>query len=129
MSTREFRCGFYARDYEETLAFYRDGLQLPVLQSWDRSPDDRGTLFAAASGIIEVQALPRQRVLTGVADTRPPQGVGLVIEVDDVDAWYQRAVQKGLPIAEGLVNQKWRHRSFRLTDPAGVGLYIFSKIA
>jgi catechol 2,3-dioxygenase-like lactoylglutathione lyase family enzyme len=128
MSTREFRCCFYARDYEKTLAFYRDGLQLPVLQSWDRSPDDRGTLFAAASGIIEVLALPQQRVLTGVSDTRPPQGVGLVIEVDDVDVWYQRAVQKGLPITEGLVNQKWRHRSFQLTDPAGVGLYLFSKI-
>src|SRR5437588_661089 len=128
MSTREFRCCFYAADYEKALAFYRDGLELPVLQSWDRSADDRGTLFVAASGIIEVLAMPQQRPLMGISDTRPLQGVGLVIEVDDVDAWYQRAVQKGLPIAEGLVNQKWRHRSFQLTDPAGVGLYLFSKI-
>jgi uncharacterized glyoxalase superfamily protein PhnB len=75
-----------------------------------------------------VLALPQQRVLAGISDTRAPQGVGLVIEVDDVEAWYQRAVQQGLHITEGLVDQKWRHRSFQLTDPAGVGLYIFSKI-
>src|SRR3954470_10144036 len=111
MSTREFRCCYYVEDYDKTLVYYRDGLELPVLESWDRSPDDRGTLFAAASGIIEVLALPQQRPLSGVTDTRPPQGVGLVIEVDDVDAWHRRAVQKGLPVAEGLVNQKWRHRS------------------
>ena len=127
MPAREFRCCFYAEDYDKSLASYRDGLELPVLQSWDRAPDDRGTLFAAASGIIEVLALPRQRVLAGASDTRPPQGIGLAIEVDDVDAWHQRAVRKGLPVAEGLVDQQWPHRSFQLTDPSGVGLYIFSK--
>jgi catechol 2,3-dioxygenase-like lactoylglutathione lyase family enzyme len=128
MPAREFRCCFYAADYEGTLAFYRDGLGLGVLGSWDRAPDDRGTLFAAASGVIEVLALPRQRPLAGVSDTRPPQGVGLVIEVDDVAAWYRRAVEQGLPISEELVDQKWGHRSFQLTDPAGVGLYVFSKL-
>ena len=44
---------FEARDYEAAVAFYRDGLGLPVVYSWDRGAD-RGSFFGAASGIIEV---------------------------------------------------------------------------
>ncbi len=49
MAKSEFRCVFFARDYESTVAFYRDGLELPVVETWDRGRDDRGTLFRAAS--------------------------------------------------------------------------------
>src|SRR5688572_25588777 len=90
MAIGEFRCCFYARDYEKTLAFYRDGLEFPVLSSWDRSLDDRGTLFGAASGVIEVLALPRPQQQKPGEDYRAPQGVSLVIEADDVDASYQQ---------------------------------------
>lgn len=61
-------------------------------------------------------------------DYRPPQGVGIVFETDDVDSWYERVRQKGLPIKEGLINQEWGHRSFRLVDPDGIEVYVFSKI-
>ena len=59
MVSREFRFVFFARDYERTLAYYRDGLGLPIRDSWDSGPDDQGTVFAAASGLIEVLKLPR----------------------------------------------------------------------
>jgi len=127
MSTGEFRFAFFARDYEATLAFYRDGLELPIVGSWDRGPDARGTLLSAASGIIEVLGLPQHPKDTSVWDYNAPQGVMMVIETDDVDAWYGLAVDKDLPIREELTNQKWGHRSFRLTDPNGITLYIFSK--
>ena len=44
----EFRAAYFPRDYETTLAFYREGLELPVVESWDRGPSDRGTVFEAA---------------------------------------------------------------------------------
>jgi catechol 2,3-dioxygenase-like lactoylglutathione lyase family enzyme len=53
MSNGEFRFVFYARDYENTVGFYRDGLGLPIVGGWDRGIGDRGTLFSAAGGIIE----------------------------------------------------------------------------
>lgn len=49
----------------------------------------------------------------------------MVIETEDIDAWYKLAVDKDLPIKEELTNQKWGHRSFRLTDPNGITPYIF----
>ena len=96
MSNGEFRFSYFSPRYEETLAFYRDGLGLPVLESWDRAPDDRGTLFSAASGVIEVLARPEGAEPAHLWDRRPPQGAFMVIEVDDVDAQYRRALGRGL---------------------------------
>ncbi len=123
----QFRCAYFARDYEAALGFYRDGLQLPIVADWDRGPDDRGTMFGAASGVVEVLALPDKQTPDPVWDYRTPQGIMLVIEADDVDAWYQRAAAAGLAFKQELTNQAWGHRSFTLTDPDGITLYIYSE--
>jgi catechol 2,3-dioxygenase-like lactoylglutathione lyase family enzyme len=76
-----------------TVAFYRDALELPVIETWDRHPDDRGTLVGAASGMIEVLAFPQSGESCHLWDARPPQGAFMVIEVDQVEARYQRAAE------------------------------------
>jgi catechol 2,3-dioxygenase-like lactoylglutathione lyase family enzyme len=126
MKERQFRFAYFTPLYESTVAFYRDGLELPVLYAWDRTPDDRGTLVSAASGIIEILALPESGEASHLFDDRPPQGAFIVIEVDDVDARYARAVEKGLPIKQALTDQHWGHRSFCVHDPNGLVLYLFS---
>jgi len=124
----QFRFCYFTPKYDETVAYYRDGLGLPLIESWDRTPDDRGSLFQAASGIIEVVVRP-----TGPSshlwDDRPPQGASIVIEVADVDAAHRRAVEKNLSVAQGLVNQSWGHRSFCLREPNGLMLYLFSELS
>lgn len=127
MTTGQFRFAFFPRDYESTVAFYRDGLELPIVGTWDRGPGpgERGTLFTAGSGLIETLALPENRD-ESVWDYRPPQGVLIVIEVDDVDSHYKSALEKELPIKEELRDQDWGHRSFRVSDPNGITLYFFS---
>ena len=45
MREGEFRFSYFTREYEATVAFYRDGMALPVVGSWDRGSEDRGTLF------------------------------------------------------------------------------------
>jgi catechol 2,3-dioxygenase-like lactoylglutathione lyase family enzyme len=125
MSEGQFRFAYFTPAYESTVAFYRDGLELPVIETWDRTPDDRGTLFGAASGMIEVLALPRSGEASHLWDARPPQGAFMVIEVDQVEARYRRAVEKGLPIQQGLKDQDWGHRSFCVRDPNGLTLYFF----
>jgi catechol 2,3-dioxygenase-like lactoylglutathione lyase family enzyme len=127
MSEGQFRFAYFTPDYESTVAFYRDGLELPVIETWNRSPDDRGTLFGAASGMIEVLALPKSGESSHLWDDRPPQGAFMVIEVDQVEARYQRAVEKGLPIKQELKDQGWGHRSFCVRDPNGLTLYFFTE--
>ena len=110
-----------------TVAFYRDGLDLPVIEAWDRSPEDRGTLFGAASGLIEVLALPQSDQSDHLFDERPPQGAFMVMEVHDVAARYQRIKEKGLFIHQELKDQAWGHRSFCVRDPNGLTIYFFSE--
>ena len=124
--SRQFRFGYFTPLYEVTVAFYRDGMDLPVIETWDRSSDDRGTLFRAASGMIEVLALPQSGRSDHLWDERPPQGAFMVIEVDQVEARYQRIVEKGLPIQQELKDQAWGHRGFCVRDPNGLTLYFFS---
>lgn len=126
MPDLEFRCAFFARDYEASLAFYRDQLEWPVRTHWDRGADDRGTLFEAGGGIVEVLALPATPVPGW--DAKPPVGLVLVVEVEDVRAAHDGLVARGVELSEGLTDQRWGHRSIRLSDPDGSSLYLFSRI-
>jgi catechol 2,3-dioxygenase-like lactoylglutathione lyase family enzyme len=96
--------------------------------TWDRHPDDHGTLFGAAGGMIEVLAFPQHGECAHLWDDRPPQGAFMVIEVDEVEARYHRAVAKGLPVTLGLRDQDWGRRSFCIREPNGLTLYFFSEI-
>jgi len=128
MGNDQFRFGYFTPKYEETVAFYREGLELPSIEAWDRTPDDRGTLFGAASGVIEVLAFPGSGQSDHLWDERPPQGAFMVIEVDQVEALYQSAVEKGLPIQHELKDQTWGHRSFCVREPNGLTLNFFSEL-
>lgn len=124
----EFRCAFFARDYERSVAFYRDGLELPEVESWDRGPEDRGTIVAAGRGRVEILARSADRPEGSIWDRRPPRGVTLVLEVDDVEALWARVERRRLPIAESLRDQPWGHRSFVVSDPDGVAVYCFEAL-
>ena len=128
MNRGQFRFAYFTAEYERTVAFYRDGLDFAVVDSWDRGSDDRGTLFSAASGIIEVMVRPRGGVSYHQWDDRPPQGAFMVIEVADVQQSYRRAVERGLLVQQELSVQQWGHRSFCLREPNGLTLYLFSEI-
>ncbi len=123
----QFRFGYFTSEYDATVAFYRDDLQLAVLDSWDRSSDDRGTLFRAASGIIEVLVRPKSGASSHLWDDRPPQGAFMVIEVADVEQTYRRVAERRLSVQQDLTTQPWGHRSFCVREPNGLTLYLFSE--
>jgi catechol 2,3-dioxygenase-like lactoylglutathione lyase family enzyme len=127
LSNGQFRFAYFTPEYEATVAFYRDDLQLGVIESWDRNADDRGTLFAAASGVIEVLLRPRSAATSHLWDDRPPQGAFMVIEVRDVEKTYRRAQARHLPIRQELTTQPWGHRAFCVQEPNGLTLCVFSE--
>jgi catechol 2,3-dioxygenase-like lactoylglutathione lyase family enzyme len=128
MSRGQFRFSYFSPDYDATVAFYRDGLGLPVVESWDRNPEDRGTLLGAASDLIEILKLPEGGNSSHLWDERPPQGAFMVIEVEHVELMYRQVIEKGLPIQQELTTQTWGHRSLCVWEPNGLTLYLFSEV-
>lgn len=118
----QFRYIFTPKDYEAAVAFYRDGLQLPIDHDWDFGGGDCGTVFIAASGMIELLGLHPG------ADYVRPQGGYLLIQVDDADRWHALARQRGLTITQEPTSFPWGHRILRLADPDGLGISLFSLI-
>jgi len=128
MSRGQFRFSYFTAEYEKTVAFYRDGLRLPLIEDWDRNSEDQGTLFGAASRLIEVLKRPESGDSSHFFDERPPQGAFMVIEVEDVEWMYRQVIDKGLPIQQQLTTQRWGHRSFCVREPNGLTLYFFSEM-
>jgi lactoylglutathione lyase len=58
---------------------------------------------------------------------RPPSGVEIVLEVDDVAGELARVVAAGWPIEEGLFRRPWGLDDFRVLDPAGYYLRVTSR--
>jgi len=114
----EFRFVFYTGDFDAAVAFYQNALGLKVCEQWNRAPDDRGVIFRAASGMIEI--------LCSAGHSTPPRGAWLLIEVEHVDEFYQQLRNMGMPIKEELWNTPWGHRKFTVSDPHGIDLSFFS---
>ena len=51
-------------------------------------------------------------------------GVYLTLEVEDVDAAYQRIQSLGVPIEVAIRNEAWGDRHFAIKDPNGIGIDI-----
>ena len=67
-------------------------------------------------------------VLRGLAPRDWPRIRQMVIEVDQLEDRYRRAVEKGLPIKQELQDQYWGHRSFCVREPNGLTLNFFSEL-
>ena len=50
----------------------------------------------------------------------PPQGFQLLLAVDDIDAWWQRAVAAGATVVMPVADMFWGDRYGQLRDPFGI---------
>lgn len=117
-----FRVMLVAKDYDASIAFYRDALGLAVDHEWYYGPKDCGTVFHAAAGMVEILG-----ALPGV-DYAAPQGAWLSLEVDDVDAAYETLLRQDVSILEAPTNYPWRHRILKIADPDGLVIWLFKAI-
>jgi PhnB protein len=61
-------------------------------------------------------------------DYVPPSAVTLHLEVDDADAWWNRAIEAGATVRFALADQFWGDRYGQLVDPFGHTWSVASKI-
>src|SRR5215510_14177197 len=104
----EFRFYYFTSRYAETVSFYKDILKLEIFRSWDRGFCEKGTIFKSPNGVglIEIEEGTEIPTIQGA----------LYIEVKDVDAWYEMAVNKKVNIIDPISNTSYGHRSFKFRD-------------
>ena len=94
-------------DVSEVRRFYQDLFDLDVIM-------DLGWIVTLSSGVT----MPVQLSLASDGGSGAPVP-DLSIEVDDVDAVYQRTQAQGVAIVYDLTDEPWGVRRFFLRDPAG----------
>ena len=108
------RCEIFPADLDAA-AFYVDVLGFRLER------DQRGSrlgYIALRRGDVRLGAAARPEV-PDREPRRPPAGVELVLELDDVDADRARVAAAGRPVAEDMTGRPWGLRDFRVLDPSG----------
>jgi len=112
MST--LRIEIFPDDLSATIGFYRDLLGFEVTKD---ERDAEAPYVSFRFGDVRVGAA--ERPPCAISPRRPPTGVELVLEVDDLIGLYDRVRRAGWPIDEYLVARPWGLEDFRLLDPSG----------
>ena len=116
----EFRFSFFTQKFKETVEFYKDSLQLPVVDHWNRGFNDSGYLFKAASGhMVVLQSATKQ--------VEPLMDAVLLIQVEDLDKQYDFCKENGVEIVQDIQKREWGDRDFKIMDPNRLILGFYSR--
>ena len=110
----DLRIEIFPDDLDRAVDFYVRVLGFSLVR------DERNVEWgyvALELGRVRVGAAWRSSV--DPAPRRPPVGVELVLETDDLDAARRRVVDEGWPVDDDVQAQPWGLRDFRVLDPSG----------
>ncbi|MFN1835637.1 VOC family protein [Balneola sp. MJW-20] len=122
-----FRFTYFTDLFENTCSFYNEVLEFKLEHAWDRSDHDKGALFKAGAGLIEVLLLPDEEFRYAGLDYRQPQGAFMGIQVWNIDELFHKYSAAEVSFKQELTEQPWGHRSFSVIEPNGLILFFFQE--
>jgi tRNA(Arg) A34 adenosine deaminase TadA/catechol 2,3-dioxygenase-like lactoylglutathione lyase family enzyme len=123
---RELRLAVTVPDYERTLAFYRDVLGLPVLESWE-APEGNGAVLDAGRATLELLSTGQAELVDRVeVGERVAGPIRVALEVEDSARAADELVAAGAELVGGPVVTPWRHRNVRLRAPGDLELTLYT---
>lgn len=116
----QLRFEVFPSDMAATRDFYTRVLGFTVTRYQHEPP---GPYLAMQRGAVRVGAALRDEPVSREG-RRPPTGIEIVLEVDNVQAEHDRVVAAEWPIEEALQTRPWGLVDFRVLDPSGYYLRI-----
>jgi catechol 2,3-dioxygenase-like lactoylglutathione lyase family enzyme len=107
---------FRPKDYERSVAFYRDGIGLAIAREYSG-----GTVFYAGQSLVEIAGHG------GPADGAPPFPGALWLQVRDLATAQDELRGRGVEIAREARREPWGLHEMHVLDPDGVTL-IFVEV-
>jgi lactoylglutathione lyase len=123
---RELRLALTVTDYDQAVAFYRDRLGLPVLESFE-GPEGTGGVLDAGRATLELLSVGQAELVDRVeVGSRVAGPVRVALEVADSAQTARRLVDGGAEALAEPVVTPWRHRNVRVRAPGGLQLTLFT---
>jgi tRNA(Arg) A34 adenosine deaminase TadA/catechol 2,3-dioxygenase-like lactoylglutathione lyase family enzyme len=123
---RELRLAVTVAEYERAVAFYRDKLGLPVVETWD-GPDGSGAVLDAGRATLELlsreQAEHVDRIEVGERVAGP---IRVALEVEDSARVAEELVAAGAEALAAPVVTPWQHQNVRVRAPDGLQLTLYT---
>lgn len=122
----KLRVELFVESMENSIEFYRDVLEFNVPEKADKEyvPVKKGDVLLGLGGM---KSLPDHHPLKVKNDNQKNGlGIEIVLEVEEIHAFYKKIVSKGYPIETELAKKPWGLEDFRLLDPDGYYFRITS---
>ena len=124
MTAKQFRVALTARDFEQAISFYQDGLGLEPRDLW--TDNGRGQLFGAGEATLEIfdedYAAGVDQIEVG---ERVSSQIRFAFEVPDIHAAVERASNYGATLVHEPVLTPWHDLNVRLRSPEGLQITLF----
>ena len=121
---RELRLALTVERYDQAVAFYRDRLGLPVIESFE-GPEGGGVVLDAGRATLELLSVGQAELVDQVeVGSRVAGPVRVALEVADSAAVARRLVDGGTEALADPVVTPWSHRNVRLRAPDGTQLTL-----
>jgi catechol 2,3-dioxygenase-like lactoylglutathione lyase family enzyme len=104
--------------FEASLAFYRDVIDLEVVEEWTDAGHG-AVLSAGGPARVELIDLPERAPV----DT---ESLFIGLQVGSIDGLYERATAGGHEIIREPADRPWGGRGFVVRDPNGVAINIYT---
>jgi catechol 2,3-dioxygenase-like lactoylglutathione lyase family enzyme len=128
INVHEVRIMITVGQYERSLRFYHETLELTeLLETWE-SPTGRGAIIKLRDGaILELIGEGGGEIYGGPT----PVAISLALRLDSpqqIDEWYERLAGAGVQILEKPTNKPWGEHSFAVADPDGNVVHLYAQI-
>ena len=127
MAGMGLRLELFVSDMDTSVEFYRRVLGFELMRREENYASVRSG--AVTFGLGPISKLPLEDGYFTQSRLAADRGAGveIVLEVDDVAAYHERALSSGHPVLHELQARPWGLTDFRITDPDGYYLRITSR--